>query len=232
MAPKRCSQPEGSSPETIARAGVIESRSASATTVRVETSISYFIIATLAAMLSKHVLRTGGVHVYNPSNLGLVLCFLVFGVSRVFPQYLWWGPIGPSVALALGVILVGAIWILRPLHMLPMVMAFLVAFATLIAFIAAAGRCFLAIWHTVVCSLVPLIDGLAGRLHGKVPPSSPARGINSDRRPHWHQPNWTAGALTIVLITVIVPLTVMVLATDQQIVAIEAGETVARAPGQ
>jgi Na+-translocating ferredoxin:NAD+ oxidoreductase RnfD subunit len=51
------------------------------------------------------------------------------------------------VALALVVILAGAAWVLRPLQMLPMVAAFLVTFAILIAAIAASGGCFLATWH-------------------------------------------------------------------------------------
>lgn len=108
----------------------------------------YFIIASVAAMLSKYLLRVGGRHLYNPSNLGLVLCFLAFGVTHVFPQYLWWGRMSQSIAVALSIILVGAVWVLRPLRMLPMVTAFLLTFSVLIALLAANGRCFIAIWHT------------------------------------------------------------------------------------
>jgi Na+-translocating ferredoxin:NAD+ oxidoreductase RnfD subunit len=109
--------------------------------------IEFFILASLVGILSKYVIRWGGRHLYNPSNLGLVLCFLIIGATHVFPQYLWWGPMNLPVALALLVILAGAIWVLRPLQMLPMVAAFLVTFAILIAAIAASGGCFLATWH-------------------------------------------------------------------------------------
>jgi hypothetical protein len=110
--------------------------------------IEYFILAALVGILSKYVIRIGGRHLYNPSNLGLVLCFLVVGAAHVFPQYLWWGPIGWPVLVALAVILAGAVWVLRPLQMLPMVVAFLVTFAILVGEFAGAGRCFVAIWHT------------------------------------------------------------------------------------
>jgi NQR2, RnfD, RnfE family len=110
--------------------------------------IEFFILAGLVGILSKHVIRVGGRHLYNPSNLGLVLCFLVIGAAHVFPQYLWWGPMNLPVGLALVVILAGAVWVLRPLQMLPMVLAFLVTFAILAAEFAVAGRCFVAIWHT------------------------------------------------------------------------------------
>ena len=109
--------------------------------------IEFFILASLAGILSKYLIRSGGRHLYNPSNLGLVLCFLIVGAAHVFPQYLYWGPMSLPVLLALVVIVAGAIWVLRPLQMLPMVGAFLVTFAVLIGIIAAAGRCFLATWH-------------------------------------------------------------------------------------
>jgi hypothetical protein len=109
--------------------------------------IEFFVLASLVGILSKYVVRWGGRHLYNPSNLGLVLCFLIIGATHVFPQYLWWGPMNLPVVLALVVILAGAIWVLRPLQMLPMVAAFLVTFAVLIAAIAVSGGCFLATWH-------------------------------------------------------------------------------------
>ncbi|HYM49553.1 MAG TPA: RnfABCDGE type electron transport complex subunit D [Candidatus Limnocylindrales bacterium] len=110
--------------------------------------VEWFILAALIGILSKYVIRVGDRHVFNPSNLGLVAIFLLAGARHVFPQYLYWGPIGPPVILALVVIAAGAIWILRPLRMWPMVAAFAGAFAILIAIEAAVQRCFLATWHT------------------------------------------------------------------------------------
>ena len=49
-----------------------------------------FALTALVAILF-YLVRPGGRHIYNPSNLGLVACFLAVGVLNVFPQYLWWG---------------------------------------------------------------------------------------------------------------------------------------------
>src|SRR5207302_3655154 len=54
----------------------------------------WWIFAGTAAvsLLSKHVIRVGGRHVFNPSNIGLVLCFLVLGSGRAEPLDFRWGP--------------------------------------------------------------------------------------------------------------------------------------------
>jgi Na+-translocating ferredoxin:NAD+ oxidoreductase RnfD subunit len=109
--------------------------------------IEYFVAAALIALLSKYLIRPGGRHVFNPSNAGLVWVLLVIGPVHVFPQYLWWGPIGAPVGAALAVILLGAIWILRSVRMVGMALAFLVPFTALVGIFAAAGQSFLAIWH-------------------------------------------------------------------------------------
>lgn len=108
--------------------------------------VEYFVLACLAGLLSKYLVTPGGRQLFNPSNLGLVLVLLAFGPSHVFPQYLWWGPPGPPLVAALAVIVLGGVWVLRPLRMLPMASAFLVVFAGLVGVMAAAGNCFLAVW--------------------------------------------------------------------------------------
>jgi hypothetical protein len=108
--------------------------------------IEFFVLAALAAMASKYLVRPGGKHVYNPSNLGLVACLLIVGGPRVFPQYLWWGPLETPVILALVVIALGAVWVCLRMRMLPMVLAFSVPFGLLVAAVAAGGRCFAATW--------------------------------------------------------------------------------------
>jgi Na+-translocating ferredoxin:NAD+ oxidoreductase RnfD subunit len=107
----------------------------------------FFVAASLIGLLSKYVIKIGGRHIYNPSNLGLVVVLLGAGAANVFPQYLWWGPMNLPVAMALAVIVAGGLWILRPLKMLPMVAAFLVTFDLLIALLARTGHCFDAVWH-------------------------------------------------------------------------------------
>ncbi|MGH9077482.1 MAG: hypothetical protein ACRDY0_08535 [Acidimicrobiales bacterium] len=115
--------------------------------------IAYFALAALVAMLSKHLIRPGGRHLFNPSNVGIVACLLLIGPARVFPQYLWWGPVGWSgkgwpVLAALAVILAGGAWVLRSVRMVPMAAAFLVTFSAAIAVLAAAGASFVAVWHS------------------------------------------------------------------------------------
>jgi Na+-translocating ferredoxin:NAD+ oxidoreductase RnfD subunit len=99
------------------------------------------------AILSKYLVRPGGRHIFNPANLGLVLCFLVVGPTRVYPQYLWWGPLWPAVVVAWAVIVAGAFWVLRPLRMGPMMLAFFLPFALGVAALASAGSCFEAVWR-------------------------------------------------------------------------------------
>ncbi|GAC1337701.1 MAG: hypothetical protein NVSMB29_02450 [Candidatus Dormibacteria bacterium] len=110
--------------------------------------VHWFVLAALLSLLSKYLIRLGGRHIFNPSNIGLVITLLVVGATGVFPQYLWWGPIDVPVALALGVIFAGAAWLLRPLVMVSMAVAFLGTFAALVGVFAATGRSFYAIWHS------------------------------------------------------------------------------------
>lgn len=108
--------------------------------------IEYFVLAALVSLLVKYLVRPGGRHRFNPSNIGILWVLLVIGPVHVFPQYLYWGPLGIPVIAALAVIVLGAIWVLRAVKMLPMALAFLVPFTALIAAFAAAGRSFVAIW--------------------------------------------------------------------------------------
>ncbi|HEX2028979.1 MAG TPA: RnfABCDGE type electron transport complex subunit D [Nitriliruptorales bacterium] len=111
--------------------------------------IGYFIAAVVLGMASKYLIRPAGRHVFNPSNVGLVWVLLVVGPAGVFPQYLWWGPLGLPVGAALVVIVAGAVWILRRVRMAAMAAAFTATFAVSIGVFAAAGRSFWAIWHPV-----------------------------------------------------------------------------------
>ena len=108
--------------------------------------IEWFIGAALVSLLVKYLVRPGGRHRFNPSNVGIVWALLVIGPVHVFPQYLWWGPLDAPVIAALLVIVVGAVWILREVHMLAMAAAFLVPFCAVVAIFAAAGNSFVAIW--------------------------------------------------------------------------------------
>src|SRR6266480_5306480 len=71
------------------------------------------------SLLSKYVFRWRGEHIFNPSNIGLVLCFLILGSGRSEPLDFWWGPMSLWMGVALGIIVVGGLVILRRLKLLP-----------------------------------------------------------------------------------------------------------------
>ena len=60
-----------------------------------------FAATAAVSLLSKHLIRWRGRHIFNPSNFGLVLCFLVLGKTRAEPLDFWWGPMSLWLALAL-----------------------------------------------------------------------------------------------------------------------------------
>ena len=54
------------------------------------------------ALLSKYVITFRGRHVFNPSNFGLVLCFVLLGPEHAPTRSpFWWGPMSVWLALAL-----------------------------------------------------------------------------------------------------------------------------------
>ena len=99
------------------------------------------------ALLSKYVIRFRGSHVFNPSNFGLVLCFLVLGPGRVEPLDFWWGPMSPALALALAIIVAGGFAILSRLALVGLAVSFWIVFGGLAAVVAATGHAITARWH-------------------------------------------------------------------------------------
>ena len=70
------------------------------------------------SLLSKHLIQFRGGHIFNPSNFGLVLCFLLLGPELADPLEFWWGPMSFWLALALAIIVGGGFAILRRLRLL------------------------------------------------------------------------------------------------------------------
>ena len=99
------------------------------------------------ALLSKYVIQFRGRHIFNPSNFGLVLCFLVLGPELADPLEFWWGPMSPALAIALAIIVVGGLASLRRLHLTEIAVAFWLAFAAGIGVLAASGHSMTAAWH-------------------------------------------------------------------------------------
>jgi Na+-translocating ferredoxin:NAD+ oxidoreductase RnfD subunit len=108
-----------------------------------------WIFAATAAisLLSKYVIRVRGGHIFNPSNFGLVLCFLVLGSARAEPLDFWWGPMSVWLALAIALIVAGGFLILRRLRLLWLAVSFWIVFAAGIGLLAAAGHVMTARWH-------------------------------------------------------------------------------------
>lgn len=106
-----------------------------------------FAATAAVALLSKYAVRTRGGHVFNPSNIGLVACFLILGSGRAEPLDFWWGPMSAWLALALAIIVAGGLAILSRLHLLVIAVAFWLAFAAGIGLLAAIGHAMAARWH-------------------------------------------------------------------------------------
>jgi hypothetical protein len=99
------------------------------------------------ALLSKYAIKWRGNHIFNPSNIGLVLCFLILGRGRATPLDFWWGPMSVWLALALVVILAGGFTILGRLKLLRVALGFWASFAVGIGVLALSGHAMLAHWH-------------------------------------------------------------------------------------
>ena len=109
----------------------------------------WYVFAAVAgfSLLTKYVIKYHGSHVFNPSNIGLVVAFVVLGSSRVEPLDFWWGPLSnPAMVAAYGVIIVGGLLITRRLHLLGLAASFWLTLAAGLGLLAASGHCMVANW--------------------------------------------------------------------------------------
>lgn len=109
---------------------------------------AWYTFAGVAAfsLATKYVIRFRGSHVFNPSNIGLVIVFLVLGSSRAEPLDFWWAPLGFGMAAAYLVIVAGGLLIARRLGFVGAVVAFWLTLAAGSAVLAASGHCMVARW--------------------------------------------------------------------------------------
>ena len=103
------------------------------------TTYRWYVFAGVAAfsLLTKYAIRYRGSHVFNPSNVGLVVAFLLLGSTRVEPLDFWWAPWTRWMILAYAVILVGGLLITARLQLLATAAVFWVGLA---AGIGSLGR--------------------------------------------------------------------------------------------
>jgi len=108
-----------------------------------------WIFAAVAAVsvLSKYLIRMDGRPLFNPSNFGLVLCFLLLGSRRVDPLDFWWVRPGIALTVALSVIIVGGLLLAWRVRSVGLVASFWLTFAAAVGVLAVRGHCITTRWH-------------------------------------------------------------------------------------
>jgi Na+-translocating ferredoxin:NAD+ oxidoreductase RnfD subunit len=108
----------------------------------------WYVFAGVAAfsLLTKYVIRYRGSHVFNPSNIGLVVAFVVLGSSRVEPLDFWWAPLNVWMLTAYAVIIGGGLLITRRLNLLALAATFWVTLAIGTGILADSGHCMTSNW--------------------------------------------------------------------------------------
>src|SRR3954453_13300989 len=106
-----------------------------------------FVATAAVSLLSKYVITWRGGHIFNPSNIGLVLCFLILGKTRAEPLDFWWGPMSVWLGVALAIIVAGGFLILSRLKLLVVALGFWGAFPRGVAVLSATGHAMTARWH-------------------------------------------------------------------------------------
>jgi Na+-translocating ferredoxin:NAD+ oxidoreductase RnfD subunit len=113
-----------------------------------------FIGVVAFGMATKYLIRWRGRHIFNPSNVALVLAFIALGPQRTEPLDLWWAPLGRGMMLTYAVLIVGGLLIAWELRLLGLVLGFMVGFAAFAALALAPvpDHCMVASWHvTPMC---------------------------------------------------------------------------------
>ena len=112
------------------------------------TTDAWYVFAAVAglSLLSKYVIRYRGSHVFNPSNIGLVVAFVILGSTRVEPLDFWWAPLNPAMLAAYAVIIGGGLLITRRLHLLVLAATFWVGLSLGVGTLAASGHCITTRW--------------------------------------------------------------------------------------
>ncbi len=116
--------------------------------------IEIFIGVVALGMATKYLIRWRGRHIFNPSNVALVVAFVALGPQHTEPLDLWWIPMGPWMILTYAILIVGGLLIAWELKLIGLVLGFMVGFAvfTAIAIAPVPDHCMVASWHvTPVC---------------------------------------------------------------------------------
>jgi hypothetical protein len=108
----------------------------------------WWVFAAVAgfSLITKYVVRYRGTHVFNPSNFGLVVAFLVLGSTVIEPLDFWWAPLDPWMAASYVIILVGGLLITSRLRLLAMAAAFWLALVAGLGVLSVSGHCITTAW--------------------------------------------------------------------------------------
>src|SRR6266700_6558166 len=113
-----------------------------------------FIGVVAVSMASKYLIRWKGRHIFNPSNLGLVLAFVALGPQYTEPQDLWWIPLGPWMIVTYAILIGGGLFIAWELKLLGLELGYMAAFALFVALALSPvpDHCMIASWYaTPMC---------------------------------------------------------------------------------
>jgi hypothetical protein len=116
--------------------------------------IEIFIGVVALGMATKYLIRWKGRHIFNPSNVALVIAFVVLGPSHTEPLDLWWIPMGPWMIATYAILIGGGLLIAWELGLLGLEIGFMAGFAAFTAFALAGApdHCMVASWHvTPLC---------------------------------------------------------------------------------
>lgn len=112
----------------------------------------WFAVVAAVSVLSKYLIRFRDTHLFNPSNIGLVLAFLILGSAVAEPLDFWWAPPGFWMITAYLVIVGGGVLITRRLRLLEMAVVYWLTLTVGLGVLAASGHCMIAQWSpTPVC---------------------------------------------------------------------------------
>jgi hypothetical protein len=108
----------------------------------------WYLFAAVAgfSLLTKYLVRYRGNHVFNPSNVGLVVAFLVLGSDLIEPLDFWWAPLDPWMALAYLVILIGGLLITKRLRLLALAVTFWLGLGAGVGALVGSGHCMSTAW--------------------------------------------------------------------------------------
>lgn len=113
-----------------------------------------FVGVVAVSMASKYLIRWRGRHIFNPSNLGLVLAFVVLGPKYTEPMDLFWIPMGQWMIVTYAILILGGLFIAWELKLLGLELGFMAAFAGFLALalIPVPDHCMVASWRvTAMC---------------------------------------------------------------------------------